>query len=420
MTNFSNYPFTVSERFIRYAKIDTQSDPESPTCPSTEKQKNLSRFLVEELKAMGIKDAELDEHGYVYATIESNSDKKVPVLCFCSHVDTAPDCTGTNVKPQIHHNYKGNDLVLPGDTSQVIKMSEHPELKNQIGNDIITTDGTTLLGADDKAGVAEIMDAAHYLMTHPEVKHGKIRILFTPDEEIGRGADKADINKLGADVGYTLDGGTLGTLENETFSADGVTLKIKGFSTHPGYAKDKMQHAMKIAAQIINKLPGDKSPETTEKKQPFIHPNTINGGLEEVEIKFLIRAFDTSTLLALEEELRQIVVEVLKNYDKSSYEFVVTQQYRNMKEVLDKKPEIINYALEAITRTGVKPVLDSIRGGTDGSRFSFMGLPTANLFAGEHGIHSKQEWVSVQDMQKAVMTIVNLCGVWEERANRNT
>ncbi|MBL7901950.1 MAG: peptidase T [Bacteroidia bacterium] len=416
MSNFSNYPFTVSERFIRYAKIDTQSNPESPTCPSTEKQKNLSRLLVEELKAMGIADAEMDEHGYVYASIESNTDKKVPVLCFCSHVDTAPDCSGSNVKPVVHHNYKGQDLVLPGDPLQVIKVSEHPELKNQIGNDIITTDGTTLLGADDKAGVAEIMDAAHYLIKHPEVKHGKIRILFTPDEEIGRGADKADIKKLGANVGYTLDGGTVGTLENETFSADGVSLKIKGFSTHPGYAKDKMQHAMKIAAEIIGKLPADKSPERTEKKQAFIHPNTINGGLEEVEIKFLIRAFDNPTLLALEEELRQIVIEVLKHYNKSSYEFVVTQQYRNMKEVLDKQPEIINYALEAITRSGVKPVLDSIRGGTDGSRFSFMGLPTANLFAGEHGIHSKQEWVSVQDMEKAVMTIVNLCTIWEERA----
>jgi tripeptide aminopeptidase len=416
MTNFSKYPFSVSERFIRYAKIDTQSDPESKTCPSTEKQKNLSRLLVEELKAMGIQDAELDEHGYVYATIESNTNKNVPVLCFCSHVDTAPDCSGTNVKPVVHNNYKGNDIVLPGDNSQVIKVSEHPELKNQIGNDIITTDGTTLLGADDKAGVAEILDAANYLMSHPEVKHGKIRILFTPDEEIGRGADKANIKKLGADVGYTLDGGTAGTLENETFSADGVSLKIKGFSTHPGYAKDKMQHAMKIAAQIINKLPADKTPETTEKKQPFIHPNTISGGLEEIEIKFLIRAFDTPTLLALEEELRQIVTEILKQYDKSSYEFVVSEQYRNMKEVLDKKPEIINYALEAITRSGLKPVLDSIRGGTDGSRFSFMGLPTANIFAGEHGIHSKQEWVSVQDMQKAVMTIVNLCGIWEEKS----
>lgn len=414
--NFNNYNFTVTERFIRYAKIDTQSDPESPTCPSTEKQKNLSRVLVEELKHMGIKDAEMDEHGYVYATIESNSTKNVPVLCFCSHVDTAPDCTGTNVNPVIHKNYDGKDIVLPADNTQVIKVSEHPELKNQIGNDVITTDGTTLLGADDKAGVAEIMDAAHYLMTHPEVKHGKVRILFTPDEEIGRGADKANIKKLGADFGYTLDGGTVGTLENETFSADGVSLKIKGFSTHPGYAKDKMQHAVKIAAQIINKIPREKTPETTEKKQPFIHPTGINGGLEEVEIKFIIRAFDTSTLLSLEEELRMIVIDVLSHYDKSSYEFTVTQQYRNMKEVLDKEPNIINHALEAITRAGLKPVLDSIRGGTDGSRFSFMGLPTANLFAGEHGIHSKQEWVSSQDMQKAVETIVNLVTIWEEKS----
>ena len=414
--NFNNYNYTVTERFIRYAKIDTQSDPESPTCPSTEKQKNLSRILVEELKQMGIADAEMDEHGYVYATIESNTSKKVPVLCFCSHVDTALDCTGTNVNPVIHKNYDGKDIILPADTSQVIKVSEHPELKNQIGNDVITTDGTTLLGADDKAGVAEIMDAAHYLMTHPDVKHGKVRILFTPDEEIGRGADKADIKKLGADFGYTLDGGTVGTLENETFSADGVSLKIKGFSTHPGYAKDKMQHAIKIAAQIINKIPREKTPETTEKKQPFIHPTGINGGLEEVEIKFIIRAFDTATLLSLEEELRMIVTDVLSHYDKSSYEFTVTQQYRNMKEMLDKEPNIINHALEAIKRAGLTPVLDSIRGGTDGSRFSFMGLPTANIFAGEHGIHSKQEWVSSQDMQKAVETIVNLVSIWEEKS----
>ncbi|PBQ32604.1 peptidase T [Sphingobacteriaceae bacterium] len=414
--NFKDYNFTVTERFVRYAKIDTQSNPESPTCPSTEKQKDLSRVLIEELKEMGIKDAELDEHGYVYATIESNTAKKVPVLCFCSHVDTAPDCTGTNVKPVIHKNYDGKDIVLPGDTSQVIKVSEHPELQNQIGNDVITTDGTTLLGADDKAGVAEIMDAAHYLMTHPEVKHGKIRILFTPDEEIGRGADKANIKKLGADFGYTLDGGTAGSLENETFSADGVSIKIKGFSTHPGYAKDKMQHAIKIAAQIISKIPNHKTPETTEKKQPFIHPTGISGGLEEVELKFIIRAFDTPTLFELEEELRQIAIEVLSYYDKSSYEFTVTQQYRNMREVLEKNPEIIDNAMEAIKRSGLTPKLDSIRGGTDGSRFSFMGLPCANIFAGEHGIHSKQEWVSTQDMQKAVETIVNLVNIWEENS----
>jgi tripeptide aminopeptidase len=413
--NFNNYHFTVTERFVRYAKIDTQSDPLSPTCPSTEKQKNLSRLLVEELKEMGIKDAELDEYGYVYATIAGNTQKDVPVICFCSHVDTSPDCTGTNVNPVIHKNYNGKDIVLPNDSTQVIRFAEHPALAAQIGNDIITTDGTTLLGADNKAGVAEIMDAAHYLMTHPEVKHGKIRILFTPDEEIGRGADKVNIKKLGADFGYTMDGETLGHLENETFSADGVSIKIKGFPTHPGFAKDKMQHAIKIAAGIINRLPKNKTPETTEKKEPFIHPTGINGGLEEVELKFIVRAFDTATLHALEDELRKIVVEEMVAYDKCSYEFKVTEQYRNMKEVLDKHPHVVDHALEAIRRTGVTPVLSSIRGGTDGSRLSFMGLPCPNIYAGEHAFHSKQEWVSVQDMQKAVETIVHLANIWEEK-----
>lgn len=401
---------------MRYAKIDTQSDPASPTCPSTEKQKNLSRLLVEELKHMGAQDAELDEHGYVYATIESNTTKNVPVLCFCSHVDTSPDCSGTDVKPVIHKNYDGRDIVLPADNSQVIRFSEHPALAAQVGNDIVTADGTTLLGADNKSGVAEIMDAAHYFMRHPEVKHGKIRILFTPDEEIGRGADKVNIKKLGADFGYTMDGETIGHLENETFSADGVSIRIKGFPTHPGFAKDKMQHAIKIAAQIIERLPKDKAPETTEKKQPFIHPTSISGGLEEVELKFIIRAFDTATLLKQEEELRQITVDVLTHYDKCSYEFNVVQQYRNMKEVLDQHPQVVEHALEAIRRTGVKPVLSSIRGGTDGSRLSFMGLPCPNIYAGEHAFHSKQEWVSVQDMQKAVETIVHLAAIWEEKS----
>ncbi|MDI1354458.1 MAG: peptidase T [bacterium] len=414
--NFDDYSFTVSERFLRYVQIDTQSDGDSPTCPSTEKQKDLSRMLVEELKQMGIKDAELDEHGYVYASIESNTQKKVPVICFCAHVDTAPDCSGTNVKPIVHKKYDGKDIPLPGDRSQIIKVAEHPELKDMVGHDIITTDGTTLLGSDDKAGVAEIMDAAHYLMSHPEVKHGKIRLLFTPDEEIGRGANKADMKKLGASYGYTLDGGAAGSLENETFSADGVSIKIKGFSTHPGYAKNKMEHAMKIAAEIIQQLPKERSPETTEKKQPFIHPTEIKGGLEEVELKFLIRAFDTPTLMALEEELRMITVKVLTNYKKSTYNFAVTEQYRNMREVLDTVPQVTNHAVEAIKRTGLTPKLDSIRGGTDGSRFSFMGLPCPNLFAGEHGIHSVQEWISVQDMQKAVETVVNLAAIWEEKS----
>lgn len=413
--NFSNYNFSVTERFIRYAKIDTQSDPTSPTCPSTEKQKNLGKVLVEELKAMGISDAELDEHGYVYATIPSNTTKNLPTLCFCSHMDTSPDCSGTNVNPIIHKAYKGGDIILPNDTTQVIKFSEHPALHEQIGNDIVTADGTTLLGADNKAGLAEIMDAAHFLMNHPEVKHGTIRILFTPDEEIGRGTDKVDMEKLNAQFGYTMDGETLGHIENETFSADGVSLIIKGFPTHPGFAKDKMQHAIKIAAEIVNRIPKDKTPETTEKKQPFMHPTAINGGLEQVEIKFIIRAFDTPTLLALEEELRQIAISVLSNYDKCSYEFKVTEQYRNMKEILNTCEYVVDYAIEAVKRTGVTPVLSSIRGGTDGSRLSFMGLPCPNIYAGEHAFHSKQEWVSVHDMQKAVETIVHLVSIWEEK-----
>jgi tripeptide aminopeptidase len=412
--DFTKYNHTVTERFIRYAKIDTQSDPDSDTCPSTMKQKNLGKLLVEELISMGIKDAEMDELGYIYATVPSNTTKQVPVICFCSHMDTSPDCSGENVNPIIHVKYDGHDIVLPNDTNQIIKFSEHPDLAAQIGNDIVTTDGTTLLGADNKAGLAEIMDAANYLMHHPEIKHGDIRILFTPDEEIGRGADKVNIKKLGAQYGYTMDGESLGHLENETFSADSVTLIINGIPTHPGFAKNKMEHSIKIAAEIINRIPKDKTPETTEKKQPFIHPTSINGGLEQVEIKFIIRAFDTATLKALEAELEEITKSVLSNYKKSSYEFKVIEQYRNMKDVLDTCYHVVEYALEAINRTGVKPVLSSIRGGTDGSRLSFMGLPCPNIYAGEHAFHSKLEWVSAQDMQKATQTIVHLAMIWEE------
>jgi tripeptide aminopeptidase len=408
---------TVTERFLKYVKIDTQSDPESSTCPSTEKQKNLGRVLVDELLAMGITDAHMDDNGYVYATIPSNTNKKVPVICFCSHMDTSPDSSGTNVNPQLHTNYDGRDIQLINDKSQVIRVSEHPSLLKQIGNDIITTDGTTLLGADNKAGVAEIMDAANHLMTHSEIKHGTIKILFTPDEEIGRGADKADLKKLGADYGYTIDGEELGHLENETFSADGVTLTINGVSTHPGFAKNKMQSAIKIASEIIAALPKDKmSPESTEKKEPFIHPVSISGGIEKTVVQFIIRAFDEEGLKMQEEFLRNLTEKLLTNYSKSTYEFVVKEQYRNMKQVLDKNPEIVNYALEAIKRAGVEPVLSSIRGGTDGSRFSYMGLPCPNIFAGEHAFHSKLEWVSVQDMQKAVETIVNLAMIWEENS----
>ncbi len=411
-----SYKYTAGERFLRYVKIDTQSDPESITTPSTEKQKNLGKLLVEELKQMGLTDAHMDQYCYVYATLPANTTKKVPVICFCSHMDTSPDCSGTNVNPIINKNYQGGDIVLQNDNTQIIKFSEHVDLKNQIGNDIITTDGTTLLGADNKAGVAEIMDAVNYLLTNPEVKHGTIKILFTPDEEIGRGVDNVDIKKLAADFAYTMDGETLGHIENETFSADGVIITIKGFPTHPGFAKDKMQHAIKIAAEIVSLIPKDKTPETTENKQAFMHPTAINGGLEQVVIKFIIRAFDTKTLHALEDELKQIAEKVISKYKKCSFTFDVQEQYRNFKDVLDKHPQIIEYAVEAVKRTGVIPVLSSIRGGTDGSRLSFMGLPCPNIFAGEHAFHSKQEWVSVQDMEKAVLTIVHLVAIWEEKA----
>ncbi len=410
------YNHTVKDRFLHYVTIDTQSDPESPTCPSTLKQKDLGKVLVEELKTMGIADAELDEHGYVYATIPSNSTKKVPVICFCSHMDTSPDCSGAKVKPQVYANYDGRDLILPGNTKQILKSADHPDLLNQMGNDIITSDGTTLLGADNKAGVAEIMDAAQHLMSNPQIKHGKIRILFTPDEEIGRGVDKVDMKKLGADFGYTIDGESLGHLEDETFSADMVTVTINGCSTHPGFAKGKMQSAIKIGAQIIASLPRDQqSPETTEKKEGFFHPISVSGTIEKTVIKFIIRDFTRTGLEELETKLKAIVVKVMNFYTRSSFEFSVAEQYRNMKEVLDLHPQVVKNAMDAITRAGIKAQCSSIRGGTDGSRLSFMGLPCPNIFAGEHAFHSRQEWVSVQDMEKAAEVIVNLALIWEER-----
>jgi len=407
---------TVLERFLRYVAIDTQSDPESKTCPSTEKQKNLGRLLVKELKAMGIADAELDEHGYVYATIPATIRKKVPVICFCSHMDTSPDVTGKDVKPVIHKNYDGRDIILPDDSSQVIRPADHPNLREQIGNDIVTASGTTLLGADNKAGLAEIMDAANYLISHPEVPHGKIRILFTPDEEIGRGVDKLDVKKLGADFAYTIDGEKRGSLEDETFSADQVLLTIYGVNVHPGFAKGKMESALKIAGEILAALPKDRlSPETTEDKEGFVHPISFNGLVEEATVKFIIRDFTTAGLKRHEDELQAIVDKVMKNYPRSRVDFKVTEQYRNMKEVLDQHPQVVDYAMEAIRKAGIEPICSSIRGGTDGSRLSFMGLPCPNIFAGEHAFHSKHEWVSVQDMKKAVETIVNLAVIWAEK-----
>jgi tripeptide aminopeptidase len=413
----SAFKHTVTERFLRYVVIDTQSDASSPTCPSTEKQKDLGRVLAAELQAMGISDAHLDEHGYVYATIPANTTKKAPVICFCSHMDTSPDCTGTGVKPQMVKNYRGGDITLIADPAQVIRVAEHPELNNQIGNDIITTDGTTLLGADNKAGVAEIMDAAHFLIQNPQIKHGTIKILFTPDEEIGRGVDKVNLKKLDADFAYTIDGETAGHIEDETFSADGATIIIEGVSTHPGFAKGKMEHAMKIAAAIIDRLPKTTcSPETTEGKEGFLHPIGISGALEQTTIGFIIRDFNDEGLKEKEALLETIVKEVMKDYPRSTYRIEVKEQYRNMKRVIDAHPEIVDYAIEAIRRAGLKPVRGSIRGGTDGSRLSFMGLPCPNIFAGEHAFHSRLEWVSRQDMEKAVQTIVHLATIWEERA----
>lgn len=417
MTAIKETLFHVKERFLRYVKIDTQSDPNSETNPSTEKQKDLSRLLVEELKAMGITDAHIDEWGYVYATIPGNSPKQVPVICFCSHVDTSPDCSGFGVKPIVHENWDGTDIVLPDDVTQIIRVSEHPDLKHQIGNDIITASGTTLLGADNKAGVAEIMAAAKYLVQHPEIKHGNIKILFTPDEEVGRGTEKVDLQKLGADFAYTMDGETLGTLEDETFSADAVSLTINGVSTHPGFAKGKLENALKIAADILAALPKDTlSPETTEDYEGFIHPTQMSGIQEQVKLDFIIRDFTVAKLHEKEDYLRAIVNRVLEQYPNSTFDFKVIEQYRNMKEVLVNYPNVVNYALEAISQTGIKPEQRSIRGGTDGSRLSFMGLPCPNIFAGEHAFHSKLEWVSVQDMEKAAEVIINLVKIWEQKS----
>jgi tripeptide aminopeptidase len=411
------FTHSVLDRFLRYVVIDTQSDPTSPICPSTDKQKKLGRLLVSELHDIGIADAHLDEHGYVYATIPATTETPVPVICFCSHMDTSPDCSGADVKPQIVRNYRGGDLVLPGDSSQVIRASEHPALADQIGHDIVTSDGTTLLGADNKAGVAAIMDAAAFLVANPHLKHGTIKILFTPDEEIGRGVDKVDLKKLGADFAYTIDGETAGHIEDETFSADGATLTIHGVSAHPGFAKGKMEHAIKIAAAVIDRLPKDRcSPETTEGKEGFVHPVGITGSLESATVQFILRDFTDEGLRDKAELLARTARGVMRDYPRSRFELEVKPQYRNMKQVIEKHPAIIANAEEAIRRTGLTPVTGSIRGGTDGSRLSFMGLPCPNIFAGEHAFHSRLEWVSRQDMERAMQTIVHLALIWEERS----
>ena len=412
----NNYKYTVEERFVKYVQIDTTADPISPSFPSSEKQKDLSKVLVEELLEMGIEDAHMDEWGYVYATIESNSENgDLPTICFCSHIDTAPDCSGTNVKPIIHRNYDGNPITLPDDPTQIITSERHPYLKSKIGDDLITASGLTLLGADDKAGVAIIMDFCHYIVNNPQIKHGKIRILFTPDEEVGRGVEQLDMKKLNADYGYTLDGGTLGSIEDESFSADAVTVTIRGISAHPGYAKNKMVNAIKVGAEFVSALPKNEwSPETTEKREGFIHPTSFEGHLEEATVTFIIRDHITSKLAEYENRLKHILIDTLSNYPELEYSFNVTEQYRNMKEVLDTVPFVTDYAIQAMKKVGINSEATIIRGGTDGSRLSFMGMPCPNIFTGEMAIHSRHEYVSVQDMQKAIQTMVELVQIWEQ------
>lgn len=411
------YSFTSKERFLEYVQIDTQSDPHSSSSPSTEKQKNLGRVLVTELHQLGISNAHLDEFGYVYAHLAPNVPHEVSGLCFCAHMDTSPDCSGEHVKPIIHPSYHGQDLVLPDDPSVVIRLSEHPDLAEQVGNDIITASGTTLLGADNKAGVAEIMDVAAFYFAHPEVPHGPITLLFTPDEEVGRGTDHVNMEKINAKYGYTLDGEKRGHLENETFSADGFEVKIQGISQHPGFAKGRMESALKIAAEIVNTLPKDHlSPETTEGKEGFIHPTDITGSVEEATIEFIIRDFETQKLREYGFIIQQISEMVLRKYPHSTATYTQTEQYRNMNEILVDHPECIDLAMKAMELAGLEAETTSIRGGTDGSRLTFMGLPCPNIFAGEHAFHSKQEWVSVQDMQKATETVLYLVDLFQNRA----
>lgn len=405
--------YTVEERFIRYVKVDTTSDPTATCFPSTEKQKDLAKLLRDELIELGAEEVEMDEWGYVFATLPSNVEHEVPTICFCSHIDTAPDCSGTNVKPLIHRNYSGNAIVLPDDPNQIITVENHPYLKEKIGDDIVTASGTTLLGGDDKAGVAIIMDLAHQLISNPSIQHGKIRILFTPDEEVGRGVEQLNMEKLNADYGYTLDAGELGSIEDESFSADAMTFVITGVSAHPGYAKGKMQHAMKIAGDFLAALPKNEwCPEATEDRQGFVHPTAITGGLEEVKVSFIIRDHETAKLKEYEERLKSILENVISTYPGAHFTSTVTEQYRNMKEVLTTVPFVTEYAIKAMELANVTPKPAIIRGGTDGSRLSFMGLPCPNIFTGEMGIHSRQEYVSIQDMQKSVDTLVELVQLW--------
>jgi tripeptide aminopeptidase len=406
------------ERFLRYVVINTRSDEASTSSPSTPGQLTLLRLLVNELGEIGLTDVSMDEHGYVMATIPATSEKRVPVIGLIAHVDTSPEMPGQDVRPIVHRNYDGGDLVLPDDPEVILRPADDPALAACLGHDIVTASGLTLLGADDKAGVAAIMAAAEYLTSHPEIRHGAIRVGFTPDEEIGRGANLFDVGRFGAICAYTIDGGGAGELEWESFSADAMTLTFKGFNTHPGYAKGKMVNAVKLAAAFIARLPEDRlSPETTDGYEGYVHPYLLDASVDRTSVKLLIRDFTTEGLEEKEAFVEQLAREVVAAHPAASVEIRIAESYRNMRDILGGYPDVVEAAREAIRRTGLTPLERPIRGGTDGSRLSFMGLPTPNLFAGEQNFHSRREWVSVQVIDKAVETIVNLCRIWEERSS---
>ncbi len=401
-------------RFLKYVTYDTRSDEHASTFPSTPGQLVLLRELLSELQALGLADAAMDDFGYVMATIPATPGcERAPVIGFVAHVDTSPEMPGDGVRPLVHEHYDGRDLVLPDDPGAVLRAADNPALAAQIGNDIVTASGLTLLGADDKAGVAEIVAAAEYLIEHPEIAHGPVRLAFTPDEEIGRGADHFDVARFGAICAYTLDGGGRGELEYESFSADAITLTFKGFNTHPGYAKGRMVNAIRVAADFIARLPRDEmSPESTDGYEGYLHPYQMQASVDRTSVKVLVRDFVTSKLKEKEARVEAIARDVLRDHSGAAVEIAVEESYRNMREVLEYHPQVVDYARQAIRLAGMEPVERPIRGGTDGSRLSFMGLPTPNLFAGEQNFHSRLEWVSAQDMDKAAEVIVRLCERW--------
>jgi len=409
-------------RFLRYVKIDTQSSETSTTYPSTKKQFDLLKLLVKELRELGLKRVTIDKYGYVMGRLPGNLPKKgkggtgVPVIGLIAHVDTSPSASGKNVKPQVIKNYGGGDIRLPGDKSVVITVAENPELRKNIGKTIVTSDGTTLLGADDKAGIAIIMTALQSLVNNPSLRHGDIAVAFTPDEEIGAGTKYFSVKKFGADVAYTVDGDTPGELNRETFSADGATITVHGRNIHPGSAKNIMVNSLRAMADIIVRMPRNMAPETTEGYEPYIHPHTLQGEEEKTVLKLLLRDFRTEGLAVLRRKLETIIAEVRPLHPKARIELEVTESYRNMKEGVDTDPRICGCLEEAVRRIGMTPVWKPIRGGTDGSKLTAMGLPTPNLFTGGQNYHCKNEWVSVDGMEKSAAAVVELVQVWVEKS----